>query len=76
MSTESAPDFDMIRRMTANDVVRRAPEMAPIFHFLVSDASVPLTGSLVGCHDGIPVGFSLGVMSRLASDPPDAGEDG
>ena len=74
MSTASAPDFDLIRQLTANGTVRQPHEIAPVFHFLVSDASAPLTGSLVGCHDGIPVGFSLGVMSRLASDLPESGD--
>lgn len=72
MSSPSAPEFDVIQQMTANGVVRQPPEMAPVFHFLVSDASAPFTGSLVGCHDGIPVGFSLGVMSRLAAEVPDS----
>ena len=70
MSTASAPDFDLIRQMTANSTVRQPSEIAPVFHFLVCDASTPLTASLVGCHDGIPAGFSLGVMSRLAAEPP------
>ena len=68
---ESTPDVELIRHLTANDTYRPAPEIAPVFHFLVSDASAPLTGSLVGCHDGIGAGFSLGVMSRLATDLPD-----
>ncbi|MDE0163049.1 MAG: SDR family NAD(P)-dependent oxidoreductase [Acidimicrobiaceae bacterium] len=71
MMPESTPDVELIRHLTANDTFRPAPEIAPVFHFLVSDASAPLTGSLVGCHDGIGAGFSLGVMSRVASDPPD-----
>ena len=70
MVSESAPDVTLIRRLTANDTFRPAPEIAPVFHFLVSDASAPLTGSLVGCHDGIPAGFSMGVMTRLAADLP------
>ena len=72
MSSPSAPEFDVIQQMTANGVVRQPPEMAPVFHFLVSDASAAFTGSLVGCHDGIPVGFSLGVMSRLTAEVPDS----
>ncbi len=68
MGAESAPDLELIRRMTANGVFRKASEMAPVFHFLVSDASATLTGSLVGCHDGIPLGYSHEVMARLAAD--------
>ncbi len=74
MSSESAPDLELIRRMTANGVYRRAQELAPVFHFLVSDASATLTGSLVGCHDGIPLGYSHEVMARLAADLPDPSE--
>ena len=71
MGSESAPDLELIRRMTANGVLRRASEMAPVFHFLVSDASATLTGSLVGCHDGIPLGYSHEVMAHLAADLSD-----
>ena len=74
MSSESSPDLELIRRMTANGVYRKASEMAPVFHFLVSDASAPLTGSLVGCHDGISIGYSQEVMAHLAADLPDSGE--
>lgn len=74
MNSESAPDLELIRRMTANGVFRKAAEMAPVFHFLVSDASAPLTGSLVGCHDGIPLGYSHEVMAHLAADPPNSGD--
>lgn len=76
MGSESAPDLELIRRMTANGVFRKASEMAPVFHFLVSDASAPLTGSLVGCHDGIPLGYSHEVMDHLGVDLADAGGDG
>ena len=76
MGTESAPNLELIRRMTANGVFREASEMAPVFHFLVSDASAPLTGSLVGCHDGIPLGYSREVMAHLAADLPDGAADG
>ena len=75
MSSESAPDLELIRRMTANGVFRKASEIAPVFHFLVSDASAPLTGSLVGCHDGISIGYSQEVMAHLAAElPGDSGD--
>ena len=75
MASESAPDLELIRRMTANGVFRKAPEMAPVFHFLVSDASAPLTGSLVGCHDGISIGYSHEVMACLAADLPGGADE-
>lgn len=68
MSVASAPEFDVIRKMTANGTLRQPHEMAPVFHFLVSDASSALTGSLVGCHDGISAGYSHEVMAHLATD--------
>lgn len=76
MRNESEPDVELIRRLTANGVYRKAAEMAPIFHFLVSDASTSLTGSLVGCHDGISIGYSQEVMARLAADLPVSGVSG
>lgn len=68
MGSESAPDVELIRRMTANGVYRRAAELGPVFQFLASDASATLTGSLVGAHDGISVGYSHEVMERLGAD--------
>jgi len=68
MESESSPSVELIRRMTANGRYRTADEMAPVFHFLASPASVTLTGSLVGAHDGIPLGFSAEVMGHLAAD--------
>ena len=76
MRHESEPDVELIRRLTANGVYRKAAEMAPVFHFLVSDASTTLTGSLVGCHDGISIGYSQEVMARLAADLPVSGVSG
>ena len=68
MDSESSPDVELIRRMTANGVHRGAAEMGPVFQFLASPASATLTGSLVGAHDGIPLGFSQEVMTRLGAD--------
>jgi len=68
MDSESTADLEAIRRMTANGVYRKAAEMGPVFQFLVSDASAPLTGSLVGAHDGISVGYSKEVLDRVSAD--------
>ena len=68
MDSAGAPAEELIRRMTANGVVRRAAEMGPVFQFMAADASAPLTGSLVGAHDGIPLGFSAEALGRLGSD--------
>lgn len=68
MDSESAPEVELIRRMTANGIHRKASELAPVYQFLASDASATLTGSLVGAHDGISVGYSHDVMARLGAD--------
>lgn len=66
MAPAGSPEVEGVRRMTANGVFRRPEEMAPVFQFLASDASVTLTGSLVGAHDGISVGYSAEVMRYLS----------
>jgi NAD(P)-dependent dehydrogenase (short-subunit alcohol dehydrogenase family) len=68
MDAASTAELEVIRRMTANGVYRQAQEMGPIFQFLASPASGPLTGSLVGAHDGISVGYSHEVMGLIAAD--------
>lgn len=67
MDSESAPSIELIRRMTANGRYRTAADMAAVFHFLASPASVTLTGSLVGAHDGIPLGFSAEAIGHLGA---------
>jgi NAD(P)-dependent dehydrogenase (short-subunit alcohol dehydrogenase family) len=69
MESESTADLEVIRRMTANGVYRKAAEMGPVFQFLASAASAPLTGSLVGAHDGISVGYSKDVLERIGDRP-------
>ncbi|NNC80490.1 MAG: SDR family oxidoreductase [Acidimicrobiales bacterium] len=68
MASESTAALEAIRRMTANGMYRKAAEMGPVFQFLASDASAPLTGSLVGAHDGISVGYSKEVLDRVSAD--------
>lgn len=68
MDSESSPDMELIRRMTANGRYRTAADMGPVFHFLASPASETLTGSLVGAHDGISIGYSHEVLTHLAAD--------
>lgn len=68
MAGESTGELEVIRRMTANGAYRKAAEMGPVFQFLASDASVTLTGSLVGAHDGISIGYSAEVMQHLTAD--------
>lgn len=72
MDSESAPEIELIRRMTANGMYRRAAEMCPVYQFLASDASALLTGSFIGAHDGISAGFSHEVMQRLGADLEDS----
>lgn len=68
MESESTADLEAIRRMTATGVFRRAAEMGPVFQFLASPASAPLTGSMVGAHDGLSVGYSSEVLERISAD--------
>lgn len=68
MDSESSPMPELIRRMTANGQYRKAADMAPVFQFLASPASATLTGSSVGAHDGIPLGFSAEAISHLSAD--------
>ena len=67
MDAESTGELEVIRRMTANGTYRKAAEMGPVFQFLASDASLLLTGSMVGAHDGISVGYSAEVMKYLSA---------
>lgn len=68
MAGESTGELEVIRRMTANGKFRTADEMGPVFQFLASPASATLTGSAVGAHDGIPLGYSKEVLSHLTAD--------
>lgn len=72
MSGESTGDLEVIRRMTANGVFRRAEEMGPVFQFLASSASATLTGSALGAHDGISIGYSQEVMTHIAQELPES----
>lgn len=67
MAEADSAEVETVRRMTATGVFRRPGEMGPVFQFLASDASATLTGSLVGAHDGISVGYSAEVMSYLSA---------
>ena len=71
MDAGSTGAAEIIRRMTANGIFRKASEMGPVFQFLASRASAPLTGSLVGAHDGISVGYSAEVMQYLSAEGPE-----
>ncbi len=68
MNSESTADLEVIRRMTASGIHRKAAEMGPVYQFLASTASATLTGSRVGADDGISAGYSAEVMQHLASD--------
>jgi len=70
MDAGSTAELEIIRRMTANGVFRKAAEMGPVFQFLVSDASATLTGSQLGAHDGISVGLSHEMMGYLSAELP------
>ena len=68
MAAAGSDEVETVRRMTANGVFRQPNEMGPVFQFLASDASATLTGSQVGAHDGISVGYSAEVMSLISAE--------
>ncbi|MFW2403404.1 MAG: SDR family NAD(P)-dependent oxidoreductase [Gammaproteobacteria bacterium] len=57
-------ELQMLATLTATGAVRDAGEMAPIFHFLASDASAPCTGALIECEDGVRAGFSALLLDK------------
>ncbi len=56
-----------LRRLTANNAFRKADELAGTFQFLASDASLPLTGGMVGCDDGVSAGISVQAAELIFS---------
>lgn len=71
MDSGDTADVELIRRMTANGIYRQAPEMGPVFQFLASDASATMTGSLVGAHDGLSIGYSAETLGYLSAGMDD-----
>ena len=61
---DNEAETEVVRTMTATGRVRQPAEMGPIFQFLASDASAPMTGSLVACDDGLTAGFSVELLEK------------
>jgi NAD(P)-dependent dehydrogenase (short-subunit alcohol dehydrogenase family) len=54
--------------LTATGVQREPGELAPVFHFLASDAAAPITGATVQADDGMTAGLSTLLMSAAFGD--------
>ena len=61
-------ELAMLSTLTATGRVRQPEEIAPMFHFLASDASAPCTGALLECEDGVRAGFSLPLWEKAFGD--------
>jgi len=60
-STGEASDLAMI---TATGIERDPSELAPIYHFLASDAAAPITGATVQADDGMSAGLSSLLLGK------------
>jgi NAD(P)-dependent dehydrogenase (short-subunit alcohol dehydrogenase family) len=49
--------------LTATGIQREPSELAPVFHFLASDAAAPITGATVQADDGMTAGLSTLLMN-------------
>jgi NAD(P)-dependent dehydrogenase (short-subunit alcohol dehydrogenase family) len=49
--------------LTATGIEREPSELAPVFHFLASDAAAPITGATVQADDGMTAGLSTLLMN-------------
>jgi NAD(P)-dependent dehydrogenase (short-subunit alcohol dehydrogenase family) len=57
-----------LARLTASGMARDPEDMAPVFHFLASDAGAMLQGSVVAADDGCSAGLSASTLVRLAGE--------
>jgi len=60
-STGEASDLATI---TATGIERDPSELAPVYHFLASDAAAPLTGATVQADDGMTAGLSSLLLGK------------
>jgi NAD(P)-dependent dehydrogenase (short-subunit alcohol dehydrogenase family) len=59
------PGVPWLARMTATGEERGPEAMAPVYHFLASDAGAMLQGAVVAADDGCTAGVSAPVMARI-----------
>ena len=55
---ENSDELQTISMLTVNGKVRKPAELAPVFQFLASPASVTVTGALLAADDGMTAGYS------------------
>lgn len=58
-------DASWLAQLTATGQPREPEDMAPVYHFLASDAGAMLQGSVVAADDGCTAGLSRSVLARL-----------
>lgn len=57
-------ELDKIRAMNQTGKVRQPEEMGPIVQFLLSPASGPVTGTILGADDGLTAGLSNELLDK------------
>lgn len=72
MSGGSTGEMDSLRKLTLSGVIRKPQEMAGTFQFLASQASEPLTGSIVAADDGLSASLSQHVMASIFGEDNNA----
>jgi NAD(P)-dependent dehydrogenase (short-subunit alcohol dehydrogenase family) len=68
LASDDGPDVSWLARLTATGEERDPADMAPVFHFLASDAGAMLQGSVVAADDGCTAGLSASVLVRLVGE--------
>ncbi len=61
-------ELAVVRTLTATGMVRKAAEMGPIYQFIASDASMPMTGGLIESDDGLSTGYSTALFDKAFGD--------
>jgi len=64
MQGGASGDASDLALITATGIERDPAELAPIYHFLASDAAAPLTGATVQADDGMTAGLSSLLLGK------------
>jgi NAD(P)-dependent dehydrogenase (short-subunit alcohol dehydrogenase family) len=57
-------ELEFVRVQTQSGKIRQPSELGPIYQYLASDASAPVTGALLACDDGLIAGYSRELLGR------------